>query len=52
MLLFKQPDCRLARASAQFFFIAVSLILRAVQFCALPVSIEKGIRPHAFLPVG
>ncbi|MDR2763426.1 MAG: hypothetical protein LBB90_00165 [Tannerella sp.] len=28
------------------------VILRAVQFCALPVSIEKGIRPHAFLPVG
>ncbi|MDR2764523.1 MAG: hypothetical protein LBB90_05775 [Tannerella sp.] len=28
------------------------VILRAVQFCALPVSIEKGIRPHAFFPVG
>jgi hypothetical protein len=25
-------------------------ILRAVQFCALPVSIEKGIRPRALLP--
>jgi hypothetical protein len=29
-----------------------SIILRAIQFCALPVSIEKGIRPHAFFPVG
>ncbi|MDR2763832.1 MAG: hypothetical protein LBB90_02250 [Tannerella sp.] len=30
----------------------IPAILRAVQFCALPVSIEKGIRPHAFFPVG
>jgi hypothetical protein len=32
--------------------LAVNFILIAASFCALPVSIEKGIRPHAFFPVG